>query len=169
MSVSSKILAQSVNKKPPVVLSSSPSSTYMNYFFVLPLERDFESVDYVNSLKLWMMDNWSKSILYSFIYILTIFGGKLYMSNKPKYELKFLLTLWNIILAVFSIIGAIRVLPELTHSLINYGFEYSVCDNSYAYGVSGFWSFMFIMSKLPELIDTVFIVLRKQQLIFLHW
>jgi elongation of very long chain fatty acids protein 6 len=28
---------------------------------------------------------------------------------------------------------------------------------------------MFIMSKLPELIDTFFIVLRKQPLIFLHW
>ena len=25
------------------------------------------------------------------------------------------------------------------------------------------------MSKLPELVDTLFIVLRKQELIFLHW
>ena len=28
---------------------------------------------------------------------------------------------------------------------------------------------MFVLSKLPELGDTIFIVLRKQELIFLHW
>jgi len=35
--------------------------------------------------------------------------------------------------------------------------------------VSSFWSFMFVLSKLPEFGDTIFIVLRKQPLIFLHW
>lgn len=35
--------------------------------------------------------------------------------------------------------------------------------------VAGCWSFLFVLSKLPELGDTVFIVLRKQPLIFLHW
>ncbi len=28
---------------------------------------------------------------------------------------------------------------------------------------------LFIISKVPETIDTLFIVLRRQQLIFLHW
>lgn len=35
--------------------------------------------------------------------------------------------------------------------------------------VSSFWTFIFILSKLPEFGDTLFIVLRKQPLIFLHW
>ena len=35
--------------------------------------------------------------------------------------------------------------------------------------VSSFWSWLFTLSKIPELGDTLFIVLRKQQLIFLHW
>lgn len=36
-------------------------------------------------------------------------------------------------------------------------------------GSSGLWTWLFCLSKLAELGDTIFIVLRKRPLIFLHW
>lgn len=93
------------------------------------------------------------------------------MANRQAFKLKSLLTVWNVSLALFSIIGTARCFPELMHVLNNIGFDHSVCSSSFVEYVkpSGYWSWLFALSKLPELGDTVFIVLRKQKLIFLHW
>lgn len=93
------------------------------------------------------------------------------MAKRPAFKLRPLLTVWNLGLATFSIIGSIRFLPEVVHVLRNFGFHHSVCSPSYVEQsvVAGFWTWMFTLSKVPELGDTLFIVLRKQNLIFLHW
>lgn len=118
-----------------------------------------------------MVKNWTWVFYYCGIYMLVIFGGQHLMQNRPRFELRGLLIFWNTALAMFSIMGACRTAPELIHVLRHYGLFHSVCVPSFIENdrVSGFWTWLFVLSKLPELGDTLFIVLRKQPLIFLHW
>ena len=66
-------------------------------------------------------------------------AGQIYMKNKPRLELRLWLAAWSALLAIFSIFGALRVLPELIYVIYNHGIKYSICNNSNAFGVVGFW------------------------------
>lgn len=105
-------------------------------------------------------------------YLIFCFGGKAIMENRKPFDLRIPLAYWNLFLSLFSLYGAIRTVPHLLYLIANNSFETTVCENVYATyggGASGFATGLFILSKIPELIDTVFIVLRKKPLIFLHW
>ncbi|XP_029377103.1 elongation of very long chain fatty acids protein 6-like [Echeneis naucrates] len=118
----------------------------------------------------WMQANWSKSFVFSVLYAILVFGGQYYMKPRPKMNLRRLLILWSLSLALFSIVGAIRTGYYMLHILSSSGFRQSICDQSFYSGpVSKFWAYAFVLSKAPELGDTAFIVLRKQKLLFLHW
>jgi elongation of very long chain fatty acids protein 6 len=86
--------------------------------------------------------------------------------------LRFLFTLWNLLLATFSVIGASRTVPLLYKTVMERGFQYSICTDPeewYLDGEAGLWVGLFIFSKIPELLDTVFLVLQNKNVIFLHW
>ncbi|EHA99339.1 Elongation of very long chain fatty acids protein 6 [Heterocephalus glaber] len=69
-----------------------------------------------------------------------------------------------------SIFGALRTGAYMVYILMTKGLKQSVCDQGFYIGpVSKFWAYAFVLSKAPELGDTMFIILRKQKLIFLHW
>lgn len=90
---------------------------------------------------------------------------------KPIKMRKFF-AVWNFLLCAFSIIGASRVVPVLYTNLRDKGFHYTVCTDPeqwYLKGGCGFWTALFIYSKIPELLDTLFLVLQKKNVIFLHW
>lgn len=139
----------------------------MNYSYMFNFEEKFKH----EVAKDWMEKNWTSGFYYCGIYMIVIFGGQYLMQNRPRFSLRKVLIVWNTLLATFSIIGACRTAPELIHVLRNFGIYHSVCVPSFIEDdkVSGFWTFMFALSKVPELGDTVFIILRKQPLIFLHW
>jgi elongation of very long chain fatty acids protein 6 len=139
---------------------------HSNLFFY---EKKFFNDDYVYTKRQWMKNNWHMSFVYAAIYIVLIFLGQMFMKNREKFDLRRALIAWNLVLALFSIAGSVRTLPEFINTLSKKGVEYSVCNNDYTHGVSGCWAWLFILSKVPELVDTFFIVVRKQPLIFLHW
>lgn len=136
------------------------------YPFQFEMEKKFNTETNIH----WIQSNWKLSIYYSIIYVVFIGSGRYYMRNRPRFELRPLLALWSGCLAIFSILGFVRLLPEFVDGIMTYGFRYSVCSRTYImYRPTSFWSYIFAISKVYELGDTVFIVLRKQPLIFLHW
>nr|XP_044623325.1 elongation of very long chain fatty acids protein 6 isoform X1 [Equus asinus]XP_044623326.1 elongation of very long chain fatty acids protein 6 isoform X1 [Equus asinus] len=142
----------------------------MNMSVLTLQEYEFEKQFNENEAIQWMQENWKKSFLFSALYAAFIFGGRHLMNKRAKFELRTPLVLWSLTLAVFSIFGALRTGAYMVYILMTKGLKQSVCDQSFYNGpISKFWAYAFVLSKAPELGDTIFIILRKQKLIFLHW
>lgn len=97
--------------------------TLPNYSYVFNFEEKFIHQD----TRIWMRKNWTNGFYFCGIYMILIFGGQHFMASRPKYNLRGVLSLWNTLLASFSIIGFTRTAPELIHTLRNYGLYHSVC------------------------------------------
>ena len=116
-------------------------------------------------------DHWEIPITAVIAYFFIIFGIKFYMKDREAFNLRIAFAWWNWFLAVFSTMGAIRTVPHILYNVSN-SLEAAICDEPQAHwgiGATGLWVQLFIYSKIPELLDTVFIVLRKRNLLFLHW
>lgn len=102
---------------------------------------------------------------------LCVFGRNA-MKNRPAWQWRSWLAVWNFSLSLFSFIGAIRTAPQLVHNLSTMSLKENLCADprsAYGSGSTGLWVQLFVLSKFPELLDTFFIVIHKKPLIFLHW
>jgi len=146
---------------------NSTDSLHSNYKyrFALPFER----VDDPVGMTMIFQRYWQHSITVSIVYYLLIRAIQWMMTDRKPFELKKTLFWWNAALAVFSIVGLLRFSEDLLHSLFSHGLSYAVCYSCHPNGVAAFWSLLFAISKFIELGDTLFIVLRKRPLIFLHY
>jgi len=111
-------------------------------------------------------------ILIVSFYGLAIVVGQKLMEKRDPFKWRTGLVYWNLFLSIFSWIGATRTFPMLYHNLNTLPLRVFFCADpviTHGSGSSGLWVQLFILSKIPELIDTLFIVAHKKPLIFLHW
>ncbi|KAL6055294.1 Elongation of very long chain fatty acids protein [Balamuthia mandrillaris] len=116
----------------------------------------------------WMRESLYVPVLISVVYAVTIFGLQRYMRTKEPFSLRRPLILWNAFLALYSIIAAVSTVPTFIYDIYSLGFLGELCMSS-TEGYMTPWYIVFAFSKILELVDTLFIVLRKRPLIFLHW
>jgi len=110
------------------------------------------------------------------LYVATIFSLKAYMSSREAWKHPLfvrIMGLHNLLLSVWSA----AMFAGVTGHGIVYFYKYNfdlyeiMCDpyRHYTRGPFVFWLFIFYLSKYYEFLDTIFLLLRKSPLIFLHW
>jgi GNS1/SUR4 family protein len=111
----------------------------LSHPFVFDFELKFFDKNYAHNIYAWMNQWWWLSIVYSVIYVILIYYGRSLMESRERYEARVPLILWNVGLAMFSTLGMIRCLPEMVFSLSTKGLQYTVCDRTKIYGITGYW------------------------------
>jgi len=136
--------------------------------FYFNWEKEYNGAD----VYYFIQDNSWIPVVSVILYIVMITAGPMIMKNKQPFDLKYPLAYWNLLLSLFSFAGMIRCVPHFFLLMKTHGFQEVICgapEPLYGDGAVGFWVQLFVLSKVFELIDTLFIVLRKRPLIFLHW
>ena len=131
-------------------------------------ERNYDTTFGVNFAK----ENGFIPICIVSCYVGLCYYGKKLMKCRKPFDLKTPLAYWNLLLSTFSFIGMTRTAPVLLYNLSSMSIKDNLClepKNSFGQGASGLWLQLFVYSKIPELIDTFFIIARKKPLLFLHW
>lgn len=104
-------------------------------------------------------------------YLVVVFRGPGLLKDVKPFSLRSAFAWWNIFLSLFSLIGSTRTVPVLVHALRAHGFRYTCCQDPSTWYINGpvaLWVGLFVFSKIPELLDTVFLVLLKKPVSFLQ-
>ena len=160
-------------KRPPM---SEITQLFQELPFLSPLYTPYEKSFDAEPLQSWSLSVWPVvpvSIVAA--YLVVVLLARWAMSVRSPLGgrgIRRFLACWNLCLASFSVLGALRTAPHLAFSIWSMGYERFLCDpvEKYNWGLfsTGLWVQLFIFSKPLELGDTLFIVALKRPLSFLH-
>ena len=90
----------------------------------------FSEYDY-SAAKQWCIDHESFLVKSVALYVFSIFGIKYVMKDRKPFDLQQPLILWNIILAVFSILGFLFVTPTFLKVISEHGLSCKILRINY--------------------------------------
>lgn len=102
------------------------------------------------------------------VYLSVIFGLREYMKPLKPLKFQFLFRAHNVLLSLGSFILLVLMLEEVIPIVWKHGLFYGMCDNAAWTSRLEFYYMINYYIKYVELLDTVFLVLKKKPLAFLH-
>lgn len=104
------------------------------------------------------------------LYYVVIFGGRevLRATGKGPYKLAFLFKAHNLMLTIISLSLLLLFIEELVPILVHNGLFYAICSSEAWTKRLVVLYFLNYLTKYVEFIDTIFLMLRKKPLTFLH-
>jgi len=105
------------------------------------------------------------------LYVLFVFYGPKLMEKREPFKLEFALKIWNFFLFFISLSMFLGLFTPILLFWTSRGFYELVCmpQGEMYYGFAFFCIWVFGLSKYLELFDTLFLILRKREVTFLHW
>ncbi|KZT65142.1 GNS1/SUR4 membrane protein [Daedalea quercina L-15889] len=101
-------------------------------------------------------------------YLAVVFALRAYMKNRPPMRLQGLFQVHNIILSAGSLLLLACMAEEIAPLYWKHGLFWVMCDDNMWTNRLGFFYLINYYFKYLELLDTVFLALKKKPLAFLH-
>lgn len=115
------------------------------------------------------MSTLTESIITIILYYIVILGGRELMRSREPFKLNAVFKVHNFYLTAVSGILLVLFVEQLVPTLYNHGLFHAICH------AEGGWTnqlvilyYLNYLTKYLELLDTVFLVLKKKPLTFLH-
>jgi len=153
-------------------------------------QRVLQSWSLEDAVQFFQDSYWIPTIA-TMLYALLITFGPIVMKNRSRWRyLKHTMVVWNFIAFTFSLIGAYRVIAasyvatviqDMSVEAYFCGDDVVAADWNLTIVLSSLrkrceswqgcclWVNFFVLSKIPEMTDTLFLVLAKKNVRFIHW